>query len=379
MSHPTRVSQFLRHLGPAMPFAQRREIVGGSLGAFIGIGLATAVALLLGQNGLGVYMIAPFGASAVLLFAAPNSPLAQPWSAIAGNTVAAVAGVIAVSLMPDGIAMSAVSVGLAILAMYLVRALHPPGGAVALTAALKPDTVRDLGWHFPLAPVFVGTAFLVVMAMLYAPLVGRRYPFRQPADVNARGTTDIPPEERLGVSRGELAGLLHDFRQSANIGVEDLARLIGAAEMLATQHQVSGITAAEIMSRDLVTVGAETPLDEVAAIFSRHGFTSLPVVGTGDKYLGIIFQLHLVRSGSWNGATKDFFSITRKNWRKTGPKAEDIMATSLPQMAPDTPLSKLIVLLADGFCNAVPVLEGQRIVGIVTQTDLIAALAHHHG
>lgn len=370
MTRADRAKAFLRHLGPAMPRARPAELAGGSLGALLGIGLAAAVALALGRGDLGLYLIAPFGASAVLLFAVPNSPLAQPWSAIAGNTVSAIAALAVVQVMPDGGAAAAVAVGLAILAMHLARALHPPGGAVALVAALQPEAVRALGWHFPVAPVLAGTAFLVGVAMLYAPLAGRRYPFRQPADVNARGTTDSPALDRLGVSRVELAGLLRDFRQSANIGVEDLARLIGAAEMLAAQHHLSG-TAAEIMSRDLVTVGPEAPLAEVAAIFGRHGFTSLPVVGAGADYLGVIFQIHLVRNGVAAAGP-------RRWWRRPAVRAADIMATGLPAAAPETPVAELMPLLADGTCDAVPVLEQGRIVGIVTQTDLIAALTHLH-
>ncbi|MEF9602077.1 CBS domain-containing protein, partial [Paracoccus sp. PXZ] len=56
-------------------------------------------------------------------------------------------------------------------------------------------------------------------------------------------------------------------------------------------------------------------------------------------------------------------------------RAREIMQTDPPHVAPDTPIGALLPMLASGECDAVPVLDGPRIVGIVTQTDLISALA----
>src|SRR5690606_39958223 len=80
------------------------------------------------------------------------------------------------------------------------------------------------------------------------------------------------------LSREELTEILQRYRQSLNLGVEDLARLIGAAELQAATHHTGPLTAADVMSRDLVTVSPQTRLVQVADIFRRHGFTSLPVV-----------------------------------------------------------------------------------------------------
>ena len=81
-----------RALGPAMARIRLRDAGLAALGA--GLGLAACAWLILAPEvdlRHGLYMIAPLGASAVLLFAAPNSPLAQPWSAVVGNSVSATA------------------------------------------------------------------------------------------------------------------------------------------------------------------------------------------------------------------------------------------------------------------------------------------------
>lgn len=379
LSMPTPFRHFLRALGPAIPGVSRPEALRAGFGAFVGLAVAGLMLLSpLVDPKLGLYMIAPFGATAVLLFAAPNSPLAQPWSAVMGNAISAAVAVTVTLTVPHGALAIALSVGLAIMAMILLRAVHPPGGAVAMTAALTPDVIAQLGYRFVLTPVICGTLLLVVIAMIYAHLTGRRYPFRHFEDRNIHGTRDPEPVERLGLSEAELTDILERYRQSLNLGAEDLARLIGAAQMQAATHHTSLSTASEIMSRDLVTVGPTTPLNEVAEIFRRHAFTSLPVVDQGDRYLGAIFQLHLIRRAREDAfADKRGFGAAMGQLLDRGQAvdAAAIMDTNLPTAAPDTPIAALLHMMAEGDCDAVPVLDGPRIIGIVTRTDMIAALA----
>jgi CBS domain-containing membrane protein len=186
--------------------------------------------------------------------------------------------------------------------------------------------------------------------------------------------------ERLGLTEEELTAILERYRQSFNLGVEDLARLIGAAEMQAATHRTGPLTAAEIMSRNLVTVGPRTPLSDVADLFRRHRFTSLPVVGPGDRFLGVIFQIHLIIR-----AREDAFRLARgfgaalgrllERDRETPARAEDIMSVAGPRATATSPVTSLLPMMADGDVDAVPILDRGRIIGIVTRTDLITALA----
>lgn len=265
--------------------------------------------------------------------------------------------------------------GLAIATMIAARALHPPGGAVALLVSLGATG----GWGATLGPVAAGSLLLVAIGVLWNRATGRVYPFRQPAQVGAHGTHDPTPEARIGLDPAELARILEDYRQSANLGVADLARLVGAVEQTAAARRLEAFTAADIMSRDLVTVGPDAPLSQVAEIFRTRGFTSLPVVEAG-ALRGVIFQIDLIRR-----ARQDAFlqhkSLLRAlvrlvdSHRAKPPKAGEIMETGVPQVTPETPVGALLPLLADGGAEAVPVVTGTAIVGIVTRTDLVSALA----
>jgi CBS domain-containing membrane protein len=370
-----------RSIGPAVARTSSREAVRAGIGALVGLGLTGLLLLSPGMDlDLGLYLVAPFGASSVLLFAVPNSPLAQPWSAIVGNTVAALIGVAVCMVVPDPTLRIALAVGLAVTATILCRAVHPPAGAVAMTAAMSPDAVQHLGFWFALAPIAVGTVALVALAMIYARLTGRRYPFRQFDEPTRHGTADHVPIERLGLSEAELTGILERYRQSFNLGVEDLARLIGAAELQAAAHHTGPLTAADIMSRNLIMVEPGTRLAEVADLFRRHRFTSLPVVGPDKKFQGVIFQMHLISQAREDALrlNRGFVSALKRMLDRESDKpvrAGDIMSVAGPRATTDTPIAALLPMMADGAVDAVPVLEYGKIVGIVTRTDLIAAMA----
>lgn len=370
-----------KSLSPAVARVSGIEAMRAGLGALIGLGL-TGLFLLSPHidTELGLYLVAPFGASSVLLFAVPNSPLAQPWSAIVGNTVAAIVGVAVCLLVPDPALRIALAVGLAITATILCRAIHPPAGAVAMTAAMSPDAIATLGFWFALAPIAVGTITLVLLATVYARLTGRHYPFRQFDDPSKHGTEDRNPTERLGLSEEELTAILERYSQSFNLGVEDLARLIGAAELQAATHISGPLTAQDIMSRNLVTVHPETSLGDVADLFRQHRFTSLPVVGPDQAFMGVIFQMHLI-----SRARADAFRLDRgyaaalrrllDRDREKPMTAGDIMSVAGPRATSNTPIGALLPMMADGDTDAVPVVEYGKISGIVTRTDLVAALA----
>ena len=150
-----------------------------TVGALIGILMTGYVTqLALGMSMGFPLLVAPMGASAVLLFAAPNSPLAQPWSILGGNTIAALMGVSITILIPDPLIAAAVAVAAAIGAMSLWGCLHPPSGAVALTAVLGGPEVHALGYKFAFWPVGVNSILLLAVAIVFNNMTGVTYPAR---------------------------------------------------------------------------------------------------------------------------------------------------------------------------------------------------------
>ena len=131
------VREFWRSLWPAAMAVNGRERLRAAFGAGIGILLTGWLAQLLSSSGgmpSVVWLVAPLGASAVLVFCVPASPLAQPWAVVGGDTLSALIGIACVHALGGTALSAALAVALAIAVMFALRCLHPPGGAAAGTA-----------------------------------------------------------------------------------------------------------------------------------------------------------------------------------------------------------------------------------------------------
>lgn len=138
------------------------------LGGLVAIGLVSYLGLTSGFP----WLIAPFGATCVLAFAAHSSPLSQPRSIIGGHFVATLVGLVVLTLFGSTWWSVALGVGLAITAMALTRTLHAPAGADPIVVI-----TGNAGWGFLVSPVLLGSLAIVLVALLYNNLFeNRRYP-----------------------------------------------------------------------------------------------------------------------------------------------------------------------------------------------------------
>ena len=357
-----RLTKILHSLGPSMPAPTLAEAVRAATGAAAGLALTAAVLWLSNPSASLMAhpaLIAPFGATTFLIFAVPNSPMAQPWAAVLGNVASALAAVLILHIGLPTLPTAALAVLLAVLAMAALRAMHPPGGAVALATVLsaQPDTLPGL--HYLLLPVASGSLALVLLGIAWNRATGRRYPFRIAAAPPQHDTKDSAPDRRVIPSPDVLAATLTRLRLGSNLGVEDLARLIETAETEANARNLGPTNAAQMMSRDLIQVAPDTPLPDLAESFRSHRFKTLPVRNPDGSFGGLVSQSALV------GRADPHLT------------AQMLIDTGLRSASPQTPLATLITLLADGGQQAIPILEGTTLVGLITRSDLIALLSGH--
>jgi CBS domain-containing membrane protein len=199
-------------------------------GAFVAVALTAAAGFAFSMQ--SPLLAAPIGASAVLVFAIPTSPLAQPWPVIGGNTISAIVGLGVAWAIPDATIAAACAVALAIAIMSLTRSLHPPGGAVALTAALGSPVVAKWGALFPLVPVALNSLSLVALGMLFHALSRRSYPHRPPASVAPAAAGAV-----ASLSPKDIDEALEQMGESFDIARDDLDRLLQYAEANAARRQ----------------------------------------------------------------------------------------------------------------------------------------------
>jgi CBS domain-containing membrane protein len=210
-----------RVFAPILAGAQLPERLIGCVGAAFGIALTILACSQLPLTDLPV-IVAPIGASAVLVFAVPASPLAQPWPVIGGNVISTLVGVLVYQLVASPVLAGALAVSAAILVMSLLRCLHPPGGAAALTAVIGGEAIHSAGFAFAFLPVAINSVALVLGGTAFHRLTGRSYPH-----VVAPAPAQVAPP---GLHLADIDAALEDMHESFDISREDLDALLSRAE-----------------------------------------------------------------------------------------------------------------------------------------------------
>lgn len=348
--------QRLKRLTPRMAGTNFRERTIACTGALLGIGLAGLISGAAVGNSIGLpLLMAPLGASAVLLFAVPASPLAQPWSIVGGNTVSALVGVITAMFVPQAAFAAAIAVAAAIGVMSLLRCLHPPGGAVALSAVLGGSAVLSSGLSFALVPVGLNSLVLVLLGWIFHKFSKHSYPHK-PKLVMAttHGTADPPPQLRVVVTDSDIDAAIAESGESFDISRDDLHKLLRRSELAALGRTRHVPRCADIMSRDVVSIGADATWPEAHALLFGRDLRILPVVDEAGRVAGVVDLHELERPAK---------------------RVSDMM-TEAVTVNPDDSILRLIDALSDGRTHAVLVTDGTgRLMGLITQTDLIVALA----
>ncbi|BAS54726.1 hypothetical protein LBWT_6230 [Leptolyngbya boryana IAM M-101] len=137
-------------------------------GSFVAISVTSYLAVKTNSP----LLMAPFGATSVLIFGVPDSPLAQPRNVIGGNLLAAIISLIILHVFGTSPVAMGMAVSTAIGIMQMTGTVHPPSGAVALVVMMtKPD------WQFLLTPALEGSLILVLCAVVFNNLAEERtYP-----------------------------------------------------------------------------------------------------------------------------------------------------------------------------------------------------------
>lgn len=344
-----------RIFSPILAGATLKERLWGCLGALIGICVTGYICgLALGDHSQLPLIVAPIGASAVLLFAVPASPLAQPWSIIGGNTISALVGVSVVYFVKEPLIAIGLAVSLAILAMSLTRSLHPPGGAAALTAVIGGVAVSRAGFLFPFVPVAINSIILVVLGVVLHRLAGRQYPHRlATTPINTHKTSDPPAAIRVGFNTADIDAAIIDLDETLDVSREDIDALLRRVELRALLRTHGELTCADIMSRDVVAVSAETSPENARALLLEHDIRTLPVVDVEKRLLGTVGLRELA------------------NERRSGILPISAAVTASPGEA----AVGLLPRLTDGVAHAVIVVDDTlRVIGVISQTDLLATL-----
>lgn len=218
---------------PILAGASLRDRLIASAGAVAGIPITYLLSAALVRSNASVpLLVAPMGASAVLVFAVPASPLAQPWPVVGGNVISVLVGVTAARLAPTMPLAAGLAVGGAIAAMSLLRCLHPPGGAAALIAVIGGPAVASAGYGFALEPVGINAAVLTAAGLLFHRVSGHSYS-HGPVPRSGKGV--LAAEKAM--HRQDIDAALAESGEAFDISREDLDALLVRAEEHAARRR----------------------------------------------------------------------------------------------------------------------------------------------
>jgi CBS domain-containing membrane protein len=346
------ISRF-KPLRAPLPLTERLHAgVGGLLGLLV---TAFAMRACVGSFDHVPLLIAPLGASTVLVFGVPASPLAQPYSVVVGNTVAALVGVTVARFVPDAFVAGALAVSVTIACTSWLGCLHPPAGAVALTAVIGGPVITSQGYRFALVPVALSSLLLVAVGVAFNNLARRRYPHVPELPTSPHRTADAPPEFRVGFAPEDIDAALARLGTPLDVEREDLLALFRHVEQEAHRRLHAEITCGQIMSRDLVTIAPEDSTELALARLREHSLRILPVVDAEGRVLGAV----------------DWASVAGTPHRPV----RELPSIYYEQASENTPVKQLFQRLSRGHVREALILDArQRLLGIVTETDLLAVV-----
>ena len=366
-----------RYLVADTPTPPLKERVKSAAGTALGVAAVFGITYLVFGNQYA--MLTAVGASAVIMFAIPHSPMAQPWSVIGGYLVAVSVGLLVQTAMVPSIPGVAVAIVLVVLLTMTLKCLHPPAGAIIVFVFNQHPQDFQTGLMV-LASVMLSALLLVILAMVLNNLgLGRKYPqcLAEPIR-NLHRTRDQPPTLRTGVTHEDLDYALKKHGTYVDIQEAELIDLYETAIDHAFSRKMN-TRCGDIMARDVISITDSTGLDEAWRLLHQHKIKALPVINAQRQVIGIVTvadflkdvatkRLHY-RAGLENLVHGDQNLATDRR------PVSQIMTQPVVTEQSDALVALLIKKLSDLGMHHVPIVNGQQeLVGMITQSDLIGSM-----
>lgn len=364
------------YLFPRQGTTSHGERLVSGLGAVVAIAVTAWVTHIHVGPVASPFMIASMGASAVLLFGVPHSPLSQPWSFAGGHLVSAAIGVACAMYVPDFFLAAGLAVGLAITAMYYLRCLHPPGGATALLAVIGDQKVHVLGFDYIALPVLANVAVLLTLALVVNRLLLKRpYPYTAAMPQGEAVSRDGHPPVKLGFDEADLTAALKAMDGYIDVSGEDLERIYSLAVLHAQRRQIGAVRVADIMVREVVSAAPDDSLEAVWARLRDAGVRGAPVLDVAGRVTGMVTISDFLRLRDWrrcDGLGRQLRALFARRPRATVAR---VMTAPVALAGEAMHVTEAFLLFAEKGVNHLPVVDDAgRLTGILTRMDLLASL-----
>jgi CBS domain-containing membrane protein len=360
---------------PTPPVARKEQWLS-SLLALVAMAVVASVSLSVTAPGQ-LALVASMAASAVLLYAVPHSPMAQPWALVMGHFVS---GVVGLSVLPwtANLAIAAtLAVFGSIFAMHVLRCLHPPGGATALTIVLLHFAGQSVGFDFLLMPLGINVLVLLFATLLLNNLgSGKRYPARPSAKPDPKDALS-----RFGIKAADLELAMREMNTVIDVSQADLETIYRKAVEHSTARRLGEIRARDVMVKDVVTVEYGTELEEIWRLMREKKVKGVPVLDRARRVVGMVTIVDFLKATDADGKGHFFEKLAqfiRRTVEVTSEKPEvagQIMAAPAVTAREDVHVVSLMPLFVEHGIHHLPIVNDQgKLTGLVTQSDVMTAM-----
>jgi CBS domain-containing membrane protein len=334
------------------------EKLYSGLAALIGIALVAWISqVTTGNQGL-IFMAASMGSAAVLLFAIPHSPMAQPWPLIGGHVVSALVGVSSYQWLGADPLAASVSVAIAIVAMFFLRCMNPPGGAAALGAVLGGPEIHNLGYYYVLMPVLMNVIVILLAGLVINNIIpGRRYPLMQERGLE-KGHDDF--SWALGqslIDNEDLTAAMDDHESFIDADRDELRQIYQQATMNAYKRRLGHVSCGDIMINEPTRLTGNMSLGPARRLMENLRRSALPVVDD---------QRHVIGMLTLDELQQDY---------ENGVRVADVMKKAVDVAFVDQHVLDIVPLISKQGWRAISVVDEQhRLLGVITRSEIARAL-----
>jgi len=336
-----------------------KSILLSAFAALISVSLVALASREMLQGIAGPFLLASMGASSVLLFVIPSSPMSRPWPFVGGHLIAGLVGVTSAQLIPDIATAAAVAAGGA-------------GG----------DTVHNLGYQFLLSPVAINVAIMMGCTLLYwrlSQLMQQRVS-RRPLEMGLKRREEKWLSSAPAFSDEDLKRAMVEMDTFLDISRKDLKEIYSRAQQHAHSRQLGNLCCGEVMSQPVISVEFGTELEEVWNLLEKYDIRGLPVIDRAHHVVGIVTVsdfVHHAEQLPHETLAERLAHLRHRTTRLESDKPEvagQIMTHPVLTANEDQPLSEVALQFTANHIHHIPVVDPkQKLVGMLTREDVMAA------
>ena len=327
-------------------------------------------------------LVASMGASAVILFVIPSSPLAQPWQFVGGQLSSALVGIYCAFYIPEPTIAAALAAGLAVLVMLMLRCLHPPGAATALSPVLSGLHKSAPDLDFLWLPVGINVLLMLSLTYCINRLILRRhYPSTPASSQLAAKRQHDQPNKLVELTNQDVEQAMRDFDRYLDIGAEELLQLFTRLQLQSFKKNSGNLTCADIMQRNIVTVEYATEVETAWTLMYKQQLKVLPVLDVTRRVIGIVTRYDFLKNlklTPYLSFQEKWLTFVQRSTSTHTQKPEaigHIMTRKVKTLPANAHIAELLPLIINEGHHHVPIVDDeQRFIGVVFQRQLLAAM-----